>query len=54
MSGASRLSPALPQPGIQGEGGALVKGVAGGYDNVVGLPVKRLLKEFSEIFEAAM
>lgn len=40
--------------GIQGEGGALVKGVAGDYDNVVGLPVKRLLKEFSEIFEAAM
>lgn len=39
--------------GIQGEGGALVKGVAGDYDNVVGLPVKRLLKEFSEIFEAA-
>ena len=40
--------------GIQGEGGALVKGVAGDYDNVGGLPVKRLLKEFSEIFEAAM
>ena len=39
--------------GIQGEGGALVKGVSGDYDNVVGLPVKRLLKEFSEIFEAA-
>lgn len=39
--------------GIQGEGGALVKGVAGDFDNVVGLPVKRLLKEFSEIFEAA-
>ena len=39
--------------GIQGEGAALVKGVAGDYDNVVGLPVKRLLDEFSEIFEAA-
>ncbi len=39
--------------GIQGEGGSLVKDVSGDYDNVVGLPVKRLLKEFSEIFEAA-
>ena len=39
--------------GIQGKGGALVKGVSGDYDNVVGLPIKRLLNEFSEIFEAA-
>ena len=39
--------------GIQGEGAALVKDVAGDYDNVVGLPIKRLLDEFSEIFEAA-
>ncbi len=39
--------------GIQGKGGALVKGVAGDYDNVVGLPISRLLDEFSEIFEAA-
>ena len=39
--------------GIQGEGGAFVERVDGDFDNVVGLPVKRLLREFSEIFEAA-
>ena len=39
--------------GIQGEGRALVDRVSGDFDNVVGLPVKRLLKEFAEFFEAA-
>ena len=35
--------------GIQGDGRALVESI----DNIVGLPVKRLMNEFSEIFEAA-
>jgi septum formation protein len=39
--------------GIQGKGGQLVDHVDGDFDNVVGLPVTRLLNEFSEIFEAA-
>lgn len=39
--------------GIQGKGGDLVEHVIGDFDNVVGLPVKRLLDEFSEIFEAS-
>ena len=39
--------------GIQGEGRALVDRVSGDFDNVVGLPVKRLLDEFAEFFEAA-
>lgn len=39
--------------GIQGEGGKFVAHVDGNFDNVVGLPVDRLVEEFSEIFEAA-
>ena len=39
--------------GIQGLGGELVDRVSGDFDNVVGLPVKRLLEEFAEFFEAA-
>lgn len=39
--------------GIQGLGGDLVDRVSGDFDNVVGLPVKRLLEEFAEFFEAA-
>ena len=39
--------------GIQGEGRALVDHVSGDFDNVVGLPVRRLLDEFAEFFEAA-
>lgn len=39
--------------GIQGEGRALVDRVSGDFDNVVGLPVRRLLDEFAEFFEAA-
>ena len=40
--------------GVQGKGGEmLVECVAGDFDNVVGLPVKRLIAEFGEFFEAA-
>ena len=39
--------------GIQGDGRALVESIDGDFDNIVGLPVKRLMDEFSEIFEAA-
>ena len=39
--------------GIQGDGRALVESIDGDFDNIVGLPVKRLMNEFSEIFEAA-
>lgn len=39
--------------GIQGKGGDLVAKVDGDFDNIVGLPVSRLMDEFSEIFESA-
>ncbi|MED9929234.1 MAG: Maf family protein [Slackia isoflavoniconvertens] len=39
--------------GIQGDGRALVESIDGDFDNIVGLPVKRLMNEFSEIFEGA-
>ena len=39
--------------GIQGDGGALVDRIDGDFDNIVGLPVSRLLEVFSEIFESA-
>ena len=40
--------------GVQGKGGEmLVERVSGDFDNVVGLPVKRLIEELSEFFEAA-
>ena len=40
--------------GVQGKGGEmLVERVAGDFDNVVRLPVKRLIAEFQEFFEAA-
>lgn len=35
--------------GIQGRGGELVAHLEGDFDNVVGLPVTRLLKEFPEL-----
>ena len=40
--------------GIQGKGGALVVNLEGDYDNVVGLPVSRLLKSFPEILEESL
>lgn len=40
--------------GIQGKGGALVANLEGDYDNVVGLPVSRLLKSFPEILEESL
>lgn len=40
--------------GVQGKGGEmLVERVSGDFDNVVGLPMKRLIEEFSEFFEVA-
>ncbi len=39
--------------GIQGKAGEFVEYVNGDYDNVVGLPVKRLLAEFPDIFASA-
>ena len=39
--------------GIQGEAGKFVAHVDGDFDNIVGLPIDRLLEEFAEIFEAA-
>lgn len=35
--------------GIQGYGGALVEGIEGSMDTVIGLPAKRLLEEFPEL-----
>jgi septum formation protein len=37
--------------GIQGEGAKLVAGYEGDYDNIVGLPVKRLLELFPDLLE---
>ncbi|ACV21601.1 Septum formation protein Maf [Slackia heliotrinireducens] len=36
--------------GIQGLGGDLVADVRGDFDNVVGLPVKRLVADFADVF----
>lgn len=40
--------------GIQGKGVFLVKGISGDYNNVVGLPVARLLKVLREDFAVKM
>ena len=37
---------------IQGQGARLVKSVDGDWDNVVGLPVQRLLRDFPDLFAA--
>lgn len=34
---------------VQGLGGLLIKGIAGDYNNVVGMPVSRLARELTEI-----
>ena len=38
---------------IQGQGSILVQSYEGALDNIIGLPAKRLIEEFAEIFEAA-
>ena len=35
--------------GIQGKGGLLIRGISGDYNNVVGLPVARLLRELKKL-----